>query len=355
VSPGSGPADLAVVGAGVIGLATAHAAAERGARVVVVERDRPGGAQSAGPGRIFRHAHETIELVALAARARQAWRAAEERLGIPLLGAEGALLVGDPGPHAQRLAAAGVEHEVLDGAGVLAAMPALGPWPAAGLLDPGGGAIDAEGYLGALATKLAGSIVAGRLHAIRRDGEGLRLAGDSGELDAGRVLVAAGAGAPALAQGLGLTLPVALSVHHRVAFAPIRAGRGPGWPCLLERSELMGPRCYGLALPDGSYAIGVGAFDDLPEAESVARTAAHVARAFPGIGTEPSAVVRCEPTTLAGHPEHFGLYATDLPGAAVFCGGNLFKFAAILGPLLAEAMLEGRYDPVLEPPGAPAS
>jgi hypothetical protein len=35
---------------------------------------------------------------------------------------------------------------------------------------------------------------------------------------------------------------------------------------------------------------------------------------------------------------------------AVFTGGNLFKHAPVLGPMLAEAMLEGRRDPLL---GAP--
>ena len=97
-------ADLAVVGAGAIGLATALAAAERGARVVVVERERPGAGQSGGPGRVFRHITDSPERVELARRGRLAWRAAEERLGVPLLGSQGALLVGAPTDHAGRLA-----------------------------------------------------------------------------------------------------------------------------------------------------------------------------------------------------------------------------------------------------------
>ena len=46
----------AVVGAGIVGLAAAHALRARGADVTLYESGPPGGGQSAGQGRIFRHA-----------------------------------------------------------------------------------------------------------------------------------------------------------------------------------------------------------------------------------------------------------------------------------------------------------
>jgi sarcosine oxidase len=340
-------ADLAVVGAGVIGLATALAAADRGARVVVVERERPGAGQSLGPGRIFRHITDSSERVALARRAGSAWRAAEERFGTALLGRQGALLVGDPGEHAARLAAAGLPHEVLDGAGVRAALPVLGPWPREGLLDLGGGAIDAERYVAVLAGRLGDAIRPGAVTALRREGEGIALEGAG--VSAPRALVAAGAGAVDLAPGLGLELPIRVAVHHRVAFGPVAGAAA--LPCLLERSDRAGPRCYGVPVAADAYAIGVGAFDDRSQEEGVAATAAHVAAAFPGLGAERRGVVRCASTILAGDPENFGLFAADPPGAALFTGGNLFKFAPLLGELLAEALLEGRVDPALMPAG----
>jgi sarcosine oxidase len=338
--------DLAVVGAGVIGLATALAAADRGARVVVVERERPGAGQSLGPGRIFRHITDSPERVALARRARLAWRAAEERFGVPLLGSQGALLVGDPGDHAARLAAAGLPHETLDGAGIREALPFLGPWAVEGLLDRDGGAIDAAGYVATLAGALGDAIRPGTVTGLRHEGEGIAL--DGANVRAARVLVAAGAGVLDLAPGLGLHLPIRVAVHHRVAFGPVAGAAGR--PCLLERSDRAGPRCYGVPVSEDAYAIGVGAFDDRTQDEGVAATAAHAAAAFPGLGAERRGVVRCASTILAGDPENFGLFAAEPLGAAVFAGGNLFKFAPLLGELLAEALLEGRVAPALTPP-----
>ena len=87
-----------------------------------------------------------------------------------------------------------------------------------------------------------------------------------------------------------------------------------------------------------------------PDRVGPAATAAHATAALPGLGPERRGVVRCASTILAGDPENFGLYPADPPGAAVFAGGNLFKFAPLLGELLADALLEDRIDPALAPP-----
>lgn len=311
---------------------------------MVFEADRPGCGQSAGPGRIFRHLHDLPELVGLAVAAREAWRAAEERFGRPLLDERGTLMLGGPREaYAAHLAAAGVPCEPL-GAGRLP--QGVAPL-AAGLLDPGGGTIDAEGYMDALAAELAPAIRTGRVVEVREGGRSAVAVTAEGPVAGGRVLVCAGAATPGLVAPLGLKPPVAQTAHRRVAVR----GAPAGLPCMLDRSGAAGAGGYVTALAGGGLALGTHAADDLPDDEATAVTRRHIERLFPGIDATLAGVVRCRSTVLAGHTEAFGLY--EAGPVAAFVGGNLFKHAPALGPLLADAVLEGRVDPLLAPPPEP--
>ena len=86
--------DVAVVGAGIVGLFVAAELAERGIPVTVYERAAPGGAQSGGDSRIFRHGHDDVRLVALAQRSLGLWHEWEARLGAELLAADGVVVLG---------------------------------------------------------------------------------------------------------------------------------------------------------------------------------------------------------------------------------------------------------------------
>ena len=265
--------DLVVVGAGVVGMAAALAARDRGASVVVLDDGPPGGAGSAGPGRIFRHIHARPELVSLAIRSRLAWDVLSERLGSPLVDGRGTLLVGEGvDDAAARLADAGVPHQRLAPGGLPAPLAPVGP----GLLDPGGGTIDAAAAVAGLAGALGPAIRPAAVRGIRAEGDAASALTDSGPVTAARLLACPGARAGALAADLGVALPIGVRRHLRVAF---RVPGGAGLPCLLERSGAYAADVtgYGTTLPGGVVALGTHAADDLPESEAVAVTHAWAA------------------------------------------------------------------------------
>jgi sarcosine oxidase len=340
----TGAPDLVVVGAGVVGMAAALAARDRGARVVVLDDGPPGGAGSAGEGRIFRHIHAHPELVRLAVRSRLAWDVWSERFGRRLVDGRGALLVGAGADEAAaRLAGAGVPHERLAAAALPAPLAPVGP----GLLDPGGGTIDAAGAIAGLAAELGSAIRRTTVRGLRADAGGAAALTDEGPVLGARVLACPGARAGVLAAALGGALPLLVRRHLRVAF---RIPGAEDLPCVLERSgaHAEGVTGYGTTLPGGVVALGTHAADDHPEADAVAATRAWAAAALPGLDPAPVGLLPCDSVQLGDDPDAFAIVGEGT--AAVFAGGNLFKHAPVLGPMLAEAMLEGRRDPLLAAP-----
>src|ERR1043166_1129503 len=76
-----GGAEVAVVGAGIVGLAAADALLSAGIDVRCFEAAEPGSGQSAGYTRVFRHVHDRADLVELVIRARRGWDEWAERAG----------------------------------------------------------------------------------------------------------------------------------------------------------------------------------------------------------------------------------------------------------------------------------
>ena len=97
--------NVAVVGAGVMGLAAARAIAQRGHAVTVYEQFELGHTRgsSHGSSRIFRLSYAEEHWIRLAQRAYELWRELEKESGRELLALHGLLDV-DPDPGA-RLAA----------------------------------------------------------------------------------------------------------------------------------------------------------------------------------------------------------------------------------------------------------
>jgi sarcosine oxidase len=352
--------DVAVIGAGIAGLSTAFALAERGASVTVYERGRPGAAQSGGESRIFRHAHADRRLVAFACEARRGWRDWEERFGQELLSRDGVVALGPEAERRLRViqAAGGVRARAIDPAELTERLPVVGPYDGFAMLDEDGGVLRVRAAIEALSGALRDALDFDEVLSVRPTPSGtVEVRAGGVTVEHGRVVLCAGAGTAALARGAGLPLPVRHSAHVRLAFR-VRDDPPEHLACLLDRSGAFGePAVYGDPLPGNSaYAVGLGetpAHEDgsLLEpaalAELAARIVDYVARALPGLEAEPCDVRHCRVTELPWSTD--GIAVWELGGLVVLAGNNLFKHAPALGRALAGAALGDGLEPILHP------
>jgi len=251
--------DVAVVGAGVVGLSIAYEARRAGAEVVCLD-PTPGAVQSAGHGRIFRLTHDAPAAVTRARSALEGWSRWESAFARPLVDHCGCVVVGDDArAHADAITAAQADARFdRDGArlGIDDALR-VGGWST--LLDPAGGVIDAVPVIESLRSQVRPrpAVVSG----IEADGRTARLAlADGDVVTAEQVVVAAGVSTPTLTSGSGPEVPASpLYRHARFTVRPAGPLRGLAHVFLDRRRSLpSGWSFYGLPLPGGLIAIGGG-------------------------------------------------------------------------------------------------
>ena len=110
--------DVVVVGAGVMGLATARVLAQSGRDVLVLEQFELGHARgsSHGDARIVRLSYPEARWIRLAQESFPLWRELEAESGRELLELHGTVDIGDWQPNRAALDECGIESEVLDAA-----------------------------------------------------------------------------------------------------------------------------------------------------------------------------------------------------------------------------------------------
>ena len=356
----SADADVGVIGAGIVGLATAHALTEQGASVTVYERGGPGNGQSGGESRIFRPAHDDRRLVDFACEARRCWREWEEQFGRELLSREGVVALGPAGlRRLEAMRRAGVRAHQIDGAEAAARVSLLAPWEQPAVLDEDGGVIRARAAIEALTAALRERILVDEVLSVRATAAGtveVRTGGLSAEH--GRVVVCAGRGTAALARGAGLPLPLRHAATVRLTFAVRRDPPPDRVACLLDSSGAFGEDGgYGDPLPgNGAFAVGLddtplhddGSLIDAGGLASIAeRTTAYAGRALPGVHPEPIDVRHCWVTELPWSPDGFAVW--ELGPLLIFAGNRLFKHAPAIGRALARAAVGDGLEPSLHP------
>jgi sarcosine oxidase len=352
-------ADVGVVGAGIVGLATGYALSERGASVAVYERGVPGNGQSGGESRIFRHAHEDRRLIAFACQARSLWREWERAFGRELLSRDGVISIG-PAVH-RRLEllreVGGVRVQPADGAEIARRLPVLAAWDGPAMLDGDGGAIRTRATIESLTQSLRDRLVFDEVFSVRPLAGRVEVRAGGGVAEHDRVVVCAGRGTAALARSAGIELPVRQSAQVRLSYR-VRGKPPAQLACLLDASGAFGEESsYADPIPgNGAYAVGLGqahvsqdggVLDPGELASAAARNQQYVARALPGLERVPVEARHCWITTLPWSADGFAVWEA---GGALFLGGDrMFKHAPLIGRMLADAALGGELRSELRP------
>lgn len=347
--------DVAVIGAGIVGLSTAYALSERGVDFRVFEAARPGAGQSAGRTRIFRHGHDRPELVRLAVESRRVWEEWERRLGVRLLGREGVIVTGPVARRRERvLVDAEVPCRLMGPAEEEEALPIFRAPGNEALLDELGGSTDVRASIETLAGAVGERLVLGRVFRIADQGRPV-LETSEGIWEAGRVIVCAGAETRALTAGLGLEIPVSVGCHARARFRVRGSHAGAALPSLQDLSGAHGETVYAGPVPgDGTYVVGLsGPDNEVPAGEGgvdrlVRRIARYVERALPGLDPAPIDVRLCLTTMLPEGGDTLRIWRAG--SVLVLAGDNLFKFGPVLGRLLAGAAVDQPVPDWLEAP-----
>jgi sarcosine oxidase len=360
-----------VVGLGAAGSAAALTLARRGIRVLGIDRHRPPHphGSSYGRSRVIREAYyESPAYVPLIQRAYELWRALERDSGRSLLRQTGGLMLGPADGQLVTGARRSAEvHqlscELLDAAAIRRRFPAFQP-PAGtvGVLEPRAGFLDPEV---AIVSCLKLATAAGAelrfdltVTGWSADAQGVRVETSGGTLQAETMILAAGPWAPELLHGPAV--PLSVERHVMYWFAP--ADRGPftaeRMPVFIWEWE-PGRLFYGIpdhgeglkvAQHHGGETVTVDSVRRRVLPEEVAAMRQLLRRFLPEADGPPTDAVTCLYTNTPDH--HFVLGPHPAEPRVILasaCSGHGFKFASVLGEVLADLATTGRSDFDLSP------
>jgi monomeric sarcosine oxidase len=322
-------AEVAVVGAGIMGSAAAYALSRQGRDVLLLEQFHVGHqhGSSHGRSRIVRLAYPEVEFVELAKQSFVGWRELEQKSGQELLELKGLLELVESSAQssADALEAAGAEYELLDAVGAASRWPVGVPDGWTVLFQPEAGIVRAD-----LAHR---AFVDGALAHGARLEEETRV--DSlDELDAKVIVITAG-------PWIGNLFPDLPVRTTRETVAYFRR-EGASLPAVAQLDpETRGHLIYSLhdpvhGLKAGVHHGGVTIGPDEPgepDSAVVERVAEWIARTYLDADPDPVGAETCMYTTTPD--EHFILERRGKVVIGSACSGHGFKFAPAIGNRLA--------------------
>jgi sarcosine oxidase len=355
--------DVIVLGLGVMGSAAALQLAKRGHRVLGIdawERGHTRGS-SHGESRIIRQAyHEAPDYVPLIRRAYDRWRELETEAGQRLLFVNGGLIIGAPDARTVRGTIRSgqlydLPYEELSAGDVAERYPGVQlPEELVAVLEPNAGFLLASRgvrTLQDLAARCGAELRFGEpALAWGAEGDGVWVRTATDTYQAERLVIAAGPWSGTILSDLGLPLTV-----QRVANAHFQSTRPELFNEHAPVFSLLVPEGHYYAIP-GPVEVGfkIGRHDNLqtctPESVQPEVTDDEIAmfrrvmdRYLPGASGPVMTSLTCLYTMTPDkhfivdrHPEH--------EQVAIACGfsGHGYKFAPVIGEILADLAMEGR-------------
>jgi sarcosine oxidase len=225
--------DVAVVGMGALGSAAAYHLARKGVSVVAFEQFELGHVRGAShdTSRIIRTSYGAAEYVRLAKSAYQDWADFEQVAGEQFVSVTGGVIfIPTPGPYSsadftESLDAEGVPYELLDAAEVNARWPQFSvPANVETVYTPDSGMVHASRSVAALQmqARVHGAVIRDRtpVERLTPDGDGVVVHTATGDVRAGKVVVAADAWTNTLLEPLGAAIPLITMQEQVTYFKP---------------------------------------------------------------------------------------------------------------------------------------
>jgi sarcosine oxidase len=362
--------DVVVIGAGVMGAATAYHLARRGRRVLLLEQFAIGHERgsSHGHSRIFRLAYDSVDYIRLAQAALPLWRELEQLSGSELLCLTGGLDIADRATPAiaatqTALRACGLPYELIDRATAAKRFPqfALGEGMV-GLYQPTSGFLDATSSVLTLVDQARrhGAVVLDEspVLTIQPRSTGVEVRTSSAAYAAERLVITAGSWARPLLRQLGLDLPLTVTKEQFAFFRPHEPELfdAERCPIFIHHGS---PSVYGfpiaglsgvkVAFHSNGPVIAPESMDQSIEPEALVVLHAHLARLMPRAAGELIHAQTCRYTTTPDHEfiiDQHPEYAQILIGSP--CSGHGFKFGILIGAILADLAEQGKTEHAIE-------